>query len=53
MQKEIVRTQVRFPVEIMESLKRWAKDDGRSLNSFLLQMAKEEKERRENNASEK
>ncbi|AZS49344.1 Arc family DNA-binding protein [Entomomonas moraniae] len=49
MQKEIVRTQVRFPSDIMESLKEWARKDGRSMNSLLVQVVKEEKKRREIN----
>ncbi len=49
MQKEIARTQVRFPIDIMESLKQWAKEEGRSMNSLLVQIAREEKKRRQIN----
>lgn len=51
MQKEIARTQVRFPIDIMELLKQWAKEDGRSMNSLLVQVVKEEKKRRQVNGN--
>lgn len=51
MQKDIVRTQVRFPFDVMELLKKWAKEDGRSMNSLLVQVVKEEKKRRQINGN--
>lgn len=53
MQKEISRTQVRFPCDIMDFLKLTAKQEGRSMNSLLVQVLREEKKRREYNESAK
>ncbi len=41
--RELSRTQIRFPGELMDWLKQHAKDQGRSMNAQLVEIVKQAK----------
>ncbi|SEC24830.1 Arc-like DNA binding domain-containing protein [Pseudomonas saponiphila] len=41
--QSLARTQVRFPCELMDWLKKQAKDQGRSMNAQLVEIIKQAK----------